>query len=144
MRPKNTINRIGQVLRLQISELALLLAKLDIEQVVVDLRHQCLQRNAALNPCRRHQRSHNVAWIDECLCRRQRWNCRFFKEPRRMPGCRHLIDPLAKRAPPPHDVEDLRLVPVNLNRAGPKVIGRRVQIHKLSSHVFSSVDFFLP
>ncbi len=40
----NTLNGIRQVLRLQISKLALLLSQLHIEQVVVDLCHQRLQR----------------------------------------------------------------------------------------------------
>src|ERR1700686_5082400 len=61
-----------------------------------------------------------------------------------MPRCRHLLDPLPERTPPAHDIEDFRLVPVNLNRARPKVVGRRVQIHKLSLHVFSSFDFSCP
>src|SRR5277367_7063466 len=37
-------------------ELALLRSHLDVEQVVIDLRHQALQRNAAFHPRRCHER----------------------------------------------------------------------------------------
>ena len=43
MRAQDAIHGIGEVLGLEISELALLLAELDIEEVVVDLRYQGLQ-----------------------------------------------------------------------------------------------------
>ena len=50
MRAKNAIDGVGEVLGLQIGELTLLLAEFEIEEVVVDLRDQRLQRNAALKP----------------------------------------------------------------------------------------------
>src|SRR5438309_6188107 len=37
-----------------------------------------------------------------------------------MPGCRHLLDSLPKRATPPDDVCDLCLIAVDLNRPGPR------------------------
>ncbi len=46
---QNAVDGVGEILGLQISELALLLAELEIEQVVVDLRDQSLQRNTALD-----------------------------------------------------------------------------------------------
>src|SRR5580700_11915463 len=58
-----------------------------------------------------------------------------------MPGRRHLLDPLPEHATPPDNVKNLRLVTVDFDRARPKVVGRPVQIYKLSSHVFSSIDF---
>ena len=74
MRPKNTVDGIGQVLRLQISKLALLLAKFHIEQVVVDLCDQGLQRNAPLYPGRRDQRRNDIARIHKSRRSRRRRN----------------------------------------------------------------------
>src|SRR5260370_17124717 len=86
MRPKNTIDGVGQILRLQISKLALLLAKLDIEQVVVDLRDERLQRNAPLNAGPTDQRRNNITTIDKPSRRRRPRNRRLFNIPRRMPS----------------------------------------------------------
>jgi hypothetical protein len=58
-----------------------------------------------------------------------------------MPGRRHLLDSLPEDSATPHNVEDLRLVTINLNRARPKVVGGRVQIYKFSWHVFSCLVF---
>ena len=104
MRPQNAINGIGKILRLQISKLALLLAKLDIEQVVVDLRHQRLQRNAALHPSRTHQRRNNIARIDKPSRSRRRRNRSLLKVPRRMASSRNLLDPSSKDPPALHQV----------------------------------------
>jgi hypothetical protein len=60
-----------------------------------------------------------------------------------MPGRRHLLDSLPEGSTAPHNVEDLRLIPVNLNRARPKVISRRIQIYKFSWHGFSYIGFVL-
>jgi hypothetical protein len=65
VRAQNAVDRVGEVLRLQIGKLALLLAQLHIEQVVVDLRDQRLQRNAVLHPRRAYHRRNNIARIDK-------------------------------------------------------------------------------
>ena len=49
MRAQNAVDGVGEVLGLQIRELRLLLAELHVEQVVVDLRDQRLQRHRALD-----------------------------------------------------------------------------------------------
>ncbi len=141
MRAQYTVHRIRQILGLQIRELALLCPHLHVKQVVVDLRDQRLQRNGALQPGRRLQRRHNVARIDESLRRRRRSNRRFFKEPRRLTRRRHLLHPLSEHAAPPHDVRDLGLIPVNLDRARPQKIRCCMQIQKIRFHVFSSIEF---
>ena len=136
---QESVHSVRQVFRLQIRELALLRSDFQIEQVVVDLRHQRLQRHRQFNPCRRLHRRSNVPRIHEPLRRRRSRNRRLLKESRRMPGRRHLLDPLPECPPPSHDVKDFLLVTINLDRSWPQKIRRRHQIQKLSLHVFSSV-----
>ncbi len=65
VRAQDAVDGVGEVLRLQIGELALLLAELHVEEVVVDLRDQRLQRNAALDAGGRDERRDDVARVDE-------------------------------------------------------------------------------
>src|ERR1700722_5387066 len=96
MRTQNTINGIGKILRLKISKLALLTAKLHIEQVVVDLRDECLQRNAVFDASWVDQRSDNVAWIYKARSSCRRRNCSLLKVAGRMASSRNLLDTLTK------------------------------------------------
>src|SRR5579863_6765491 len=50
----HSAHRVHQVLGLQIRKLLLLVAQLDVEQVVVDLRNNRLQRHAPLHARRTH------------------------------------------------------------------------------------------
>jgi hypothetical protein len=54
-----------------------------------------------------------------------------------MPRGGHLPASLAEHASPAHDVENLGLVTVNLNRAWAEKVRRRVQIDKSCVHVLS-------
>ena len=54
-----------------------------------------------------------------------------------MPGRRHLLDSLPKRPAPPDDVCDLCLIAVDLNRARPEKIRRRMQVKELCFDVLS-------
>ena len=135
VRAQHTFHRVGQVLRLQIGELALLRAQFHVEQVVVDLRNQALQRNAALHAGRRHQRGVMLRGSTKPAVARIR-DRRLFEEARRMAGRRNLLDALAEHAAAANQVGDLRLVERDLNRAGPDVICCRVDIEKLCVHGF--------
>ncbi len=134
MRTQNTVNSVGKVLRLQIRKLALLIAQLDIKQVVVDLRYQRLQRNAALHTRRAHQRSHNVARIHKPGRGRRRRNRRLLKKPRRMTRRRNLLDPLPKHTASAHQIRDLRLIQRHFHRARSQKIRCRINIRKLRVH----------
>src|SRR5260370_7497343 len=136
MRPKNTIDGVGQVLRLQISKLALLLSKLDIEQVVVDLRDERLQRNAPLNAGRTDERRINIAWIDKPSRRRGRRHCRLLKIPGRMASSRNLLDPSPKDPPAVHQVGNLSLIHRNFNRTRPNKVCCAMNIGKHRVHLF--------
>ena len=52
---------------------------------------------------------------------------------------RHLLDPLPKHAAPSHDIRNFVLITIDLNRARPHKIRRRLQIKKLCFHVFSLI-----
>jgi hypothetical protein len=144
VRAQNPVHRIGQVFGLQICELALLRPHLHVKQVVVDLRDQSLQWNAALHSSRRLQRRLNIARIDECLGRRWRSNRRFFEKPRWMSRRRHLFHPLSEDSATPHNVCDLGLIPIDLDRARPQKVRCCMQIQKIRFHVFSSIELLLP
>jgi hypothetical protein len=54
---------------------------------------------------------------------------------------RDLFYPLSKHAAPPHNVEDLGLIPINLDRARPQKVRCCMQVQKIRFHVFSSIEF---
>jgi hypothetical protein len=95
VRHHHAAHRIHQVFGLQISELLLLVAQLDIEEVVVDLRYHRFQRHAQLDARRAHHRGIDAARIHKARCPWIR-NRRLLKEARRMPGRRNLLDALSK------------------------------------------------
>ena len=125
---------VGQVLGLQVGELALLRADLHVEDVVVDLRDQALQRDAALHAGGRDQRGHDVARIDEGIGRGGRGDGRLLEEARGMAGCGDLLDALAEGIAAPNDVEDFGLVELDLDRTGADVISRSLQVEELCFH----------
>ncbi|ACO32669.1 conserved domain protein [Acidobacterium capsulatum ATCC 51196] len=133
VRVHHALNRIDEVLGLQIRKLLLLRAQFHIKQVVVELSHNGLQRNAALHARRAYHRSHNVARIHKAGRARSR-NRSLFKEARRMTGGRHLLDALAKQAAAANDVGDLRLIKRNFNRARPNVIRCGMDVVKIGFH----------
>jgi len=59
---------VSTVFGLQIGELLLLVAQLDVERLLVDLRNDRLQRHAAFNSRRADHRGHDAARIDERPC----------------------------------------------------------------------------
>ncbi len=63
MRAHHAVDGVDQVFRLQIGELLLLSSQLNVEQVVVQLCDQRLQRNAALHTRRTYNRCDDVARI---------------------------------------------------------------------------------
>ncbi len=138
VRTHQAFDRVGQVLCLKIGELALLRAHFNVEQVVVDLRHQALQRNATLRTSRSDQRGLDVARIDKTVRRVGRRNPCLFEETRRMPGRWNLLDTLAKDAAALAYVCDFGLVAIDLDRARPHEIGCRLQIDELCSHIVLS------
>src|SRR6202035_4604856 len=107
-----------QVLGLQVSELLLLRAQLEVEEVIVQLRHDCLERNTVLDARGAHHRSYDATGIDKARGARGGNGC-LFEVPRRMSGRRHLLDALPEDAVAPDDVGDLRLVERHLDRTGP-------------------------
>src|SRR5205823_9120411 len=98
---------------------------------------QRFQWNTAFRASWRLCGGHNIARVHESLRRGRRWDGRLFEETRRMPGCRHLLDALPECSAAAHDVGDFGLITVNFNRTRPKEISGRVQVNKLSVHVFS-------
>src|SRR3954467_12137851 len=128
MRAHDAFDRIRQVFRLQVSELALLAADLQIKKVVIDLRNQRFQRNTAFRAGWRLRGWHNVARVHKRLRRSWRGDGSLFEETRRMPGCRHLLDALSECSAAAHDVGDFSLVAVNFNRTRPKEVSGRVQV----------------
>ena len=66
----------GEVLGLEVGELALLVAEFDVEEVVVDLRDKRLERHAAFDTGRGDQRGNDVARIHEGAGCRGCRNCR--------------------------------------------------------------------
>ncbi len=130
---QHTVHRVDQVLRLQIRELLLLCAQFHVEQVVVQLRHQSLQRNAPLDAGWRHQGRSDVARIDKPGRTRIR-DRRLFEVARGMAGRRHLLDALAEHATAADQVRDLRLIERDFNRPGPDVVCCRMDIEKLCVH----------
>ena len=65
MRAHDALDGVGQVLRLQVGELALLRTNLHVEQVIVQLRDQGLQRHGALDARGADDGGHDVARIHE-------------------------------------------------------------------------------
>ena len=124
---------VHQVLGLQIGELLLLIAQFDVEEVVVDLRNDGLQRHAPLHARGVHHRRHDAARIHEAG-RARIGNRRLFKESRRMTGRRNLLDALPKGARTAADVEDLGLIQRNFNGARPDEICCRVNVCKGCVH----------
>ena len=53
-----------------------------------------------------------------------------------MPGRRNVLDALSEGAAAPHDVENLGLVPFDLDCARSHKVCRRVQVHELVFIVF--------
>ena len=96
MSAQQTFDGVGQVLRLQIGELALLGTDLHVENVVVDLRNQALQGNATLDTGGSHQRGRDVAWIDEGVGSRGGRNGRFLEEARWVARGWNLLDALRR------------------------------------------------
>jgi hypothetical protein len=132
---QHTVHRIDQVLRLQICELLLLRSQFHVEQVVVQLCNQALQRNAALHAGRSDKCRSDVARIDEAggPWIRDRG---FLEVAGRVAGRRYLLDTLAEHAAAANQIGDLRLVERDLNGAGPDVVCRRMDIKKLCVHGF--------
>jgi hypothetical protein len=133
VRHHHAAHRIHQVFGLQIGKLLLLVAQFDVEQVVVDLRNDRLQRHAPLHARRAHHRRHDAARIHKAGRARIR-NRRLLEEPRRMTGRRNLLDALPEGARTPADVEDLGLIQRNFDSARPDVIRCRVNVCKGCVH----------
>ena len=57
---------------------------------------------------------------------------------------RHLLHPLSEHSATPHNVRDLGLIPINLDRARPQKVRCCMQIQKIRFHVFSSIELLLP
>ena len=136
MRAQNAVDSVGEVLRLQIRELRLLRAELHVEEVVVDLRDQGLERHAVFYAGWADQRRDDVARIDEAGDRRGRRNRTLLEVARRMAGCRDLLDALAEYAAPSNDVENLRLVHGNFDCAWSDIVRCCVNLSKLRVHLF--------
>ncbi len=134
MRAQNAIDGVGEVLGLQVGELALLLAQLEVEEVVVDLRDQRLERHAVLDARGLHQRRDDVARVNEAGGRGGRRNRRLLKVARRMARGGDLLDALAKDAAAAHQVQDLGLVQRHFNGAGADVVGGCADLSKLCVH----------
>jgi hypothetical protein len=126
------------VLGLQVCELALLRTHFEIELVVVDLRDQSLERNAALHARRRRNDGRDRPWVDKGAGSSECRDVSLLEEARRMSGGRHLLDTLAEGAAAADDVRDLGLVSVDFDRARPHVVRGGVQINELCCHVFLS------
>src|ERR1700761_8561370 len=135
MGTQNAVNGIGKVLRLEISKLALLTGQLHIEQVVVDLCDERLQRNAVLDAGRADQRSDNVTWIHKTRSSRRRGNCSLLKIAGRMASSRNLLDALTKDPTATNKVQNLCLIQRNFNRARSNVVCCAMNIGKLRVHL---------
>src|SRR5260370_13789331 len=56
----------------------------------------------------------------------------------------HLLHPLSEHSATPHNVRDLGLIPINLDRARPQKVRCCMQIQKIRFHVFSSIELLPP
>jgi hypothetical protein len=128
-------HRIDQVFGLQIGELLLLIAEFDVEEVVVDLRDDGLERHAALYAGGTYNRGRDAARIDEAGGAGI-GDGRFFKEARGVAGGRNLLDALPEGAGTPADVEDFGLIERNFDGARPDVVCCRVNVCKGCVHGF--------
>src|ERR1039457_2190399 len=132
MRAHDAVDRISQVLGLQIRELGLLLAQLHIEQVVIDLGHDRLQRHRALPASRVIPHAANARLLGGTG-----WDVFIrgvLEEPRGMPRSRHTLDPLTEHAAAADNVSDLRLIQWDFDGARSDVLGRCVNLDELSLH----------
>ena len=102
VRHHHAAHRVHQVLGLQVGELLLLVAQLHVEEVVVDLRHDRLQRHAQLDSSRAYHRGIDAARIHKPRRPGIR-DRRLFKEARWMPGRRNLPDALSEWTRSPAD-----------------------------------------
>jgi hypothetical protein len=132
----DTANGVHQVLGLKIGKLLLLIAQFNIEEVVVDLGDDGLQRYAALHARRTYNGRDDAARIDKTRCARVRQGS-LFKEARWMARSRHLLDALSEWAGAAANVEDLGLIQRNFNGARPDEVCCRVDICKGCVHGFS-------
>ena len=137
MREHHAVDGVDQVLGLQIGKLLLLRAEFHVEQVVVELGDDGLQRHAALDTGGCDHGRADVARIDEAggggIGDR-----RLLEVARRMAGGRDLLDALAEEVAAAHDVEDLGLIQGNFNRAGSDVVGGGVNVEEIGGHSFLS------
>src|ERR1700733_6940828 len=140
---QDAFDGIHQVFGLQISKLLLLCAKFDIEQVVIQLGNNGLQRYAAFHACWTDHRCNDVARIDKAGSTGSR-DCSLFKEARRMTCCWDLFYALAKNAPALNDVGDLCLVKRHFNSARPDIIRSCVNVVEVRVHsILSAIDRLL-
>src|ERR1051326_3516068 len=130
---------VGEVFGLEIGELLLLRAYFHVEQVVVDLRDQGLERHTSLHARGRAGDSHDVARIDEGIGRRGRVDGGLLEEARRMAGGRHLLYALPEDGAAADDICNFALVAVDFDGARPEEIGGGAEVEERSFHFLSSL-----
>jgi hypothetical protein len=120
---EDALDGVGEVLGLEVGELLLLVAQFDVEEVVVDLGDEGLERDAALDAGGRDERSDDVARVDKAACGGRCWDGRLLEVARRMAGGRDLLDALAEDAAAADDIGDLGLVERDFDGSGSDVVG---------------------
>ena len=126
---------VDQILGLQVSELLLLVAEFDVEEVVVDLRDDCLERHAALDARGLTTGATMLRGLTKPGAGIGQGG--LFKEARGMAGGGNLLDALAEGAGAAADVEDLGLVQGNFDCARSDEVGGRVDVCKRCVHSVS-------